>query len=246
MNKSMILTSLRDEREAEYLYGTLSATESGRIGALFTALETESGRQARLWENALKKLNESPPVFRPGLRAKIVTLLIHRLGDRRLLPVLAAMKVRGLSIYRDAGGDMMAEGAAASLAVATDESWHRDSRGGGPLRAAVFGANDGLVSNAGLILGVAGAAGDPHIVLLAGAAGLLFGAGPPALGASLMLTTLTLMILGGCMSLFTGRKFWYSALRMMTIGLAPAAPPTAWDGFSTWPSPEGRRNRCDA
>jgi VIT1/CCC1 family predicted Fe2+/Mn2+ transporter len=48
----------------------------------------------------------------------------------------------------------------------------------------------------------------------------LFGAGPGALGASLMLTTLTLMILGGCMSLFTGRKFWYSALRMMTIGLA--------------------------
>ncbi len=75
MNKSMILASLRDEREAEYLYGTLAATESGRIGTLFTALETESGRQGRLWENALKKLNESPPVFRPGLRAKIVTLL---------------------------------------------------------------------------------------------------------------------------------------------------------------------------
>ena len=48
----------------------------------------------------------------------------------------------------------------------------------------------------------------------------VFSAGPGALGASLLLTTLTLMILGGCMSLFTGRNFWYSALRMMTIGLA--------------------------
>ena len=333
MNRDMLLASLRDEREAEYLYGTLAATEFGRVAALFADLQKESGRQAKLWEKALQRIDQSPPVFRPGLRARLVTLLIRRLGAQRLLPVLAAMKVRGLSIYRDAGGDLAAEGAAAALVVGTDESWHRDSRGGGPLRAAVFGANDGLVSNAGLILGVAGAAGDPQIVLLAGAAGLLaggfsmaageyvsvrtqremlehqielekmelqampeeeieeltmiymargleeeaarslsrrlvedpvqglrtlareelgldpdslaspvaaalasffafaggalvplvpyvFSAGPGALGASLLLTTLTLMILGGCMSLFTGRNFWYSALRMMTIGLA--------------------------
>ena len=56
-----------------------------------------------------------------------------------------------------------------------DESWHRGGRSGGALRAAVFGVSDGLVSNAGLILGVAGADATPRTVLIAGAAVLLAG-----------------------------------------------------------------------
>jgi vacuolar iron transporter family protein len=55
------------------------------------------------------------------------------------------------------------------------ESWHRWSKGGGALRAIVFGANDGLVSNASLIIGVSGADPDPKVILLAGVAGLLAG-----------------------------------------------------------------------
>ena len=55
------------------------------------------------------------------------------------------------------------------------EPWHRWASGGNALRAAVFGANDGLVSNASLIIGVAGAGPDPKIILLAGVAGLLAG-----------------------------------------------------------------------
>ena len=47
---------------------------------------------------------------------------------------------------------------------------------GGNLRAAVFGANDGLISNASLILGIAGASADNAIILLSGAAGLMAGA----------------------------------------------------------------------
>jgi len=55
------------------------------------------------------------------------------------------------------------------------ESWHRWAGGGSAVRAAVFGANDGLVSNASLIIGVAGAGPDPKVILLAGVAGLLAG-----------------------------------------------------------------------
>ncbi len=55
-----------------------------------------------------------------------------------------------------------------------DEKHHRDIAGGGA-RAAVFGVSDGLVSNVGLILGVAGADTDPGIVILAGLAGLISG-----------------------------------------------------------------------
>ncbi len=54
--------------------------------------------------------------------------------------------------------------------------------GGGNLRAAVLGANDGLVSNFSLVMGVAGGASDPVIVLLAGIAGLLAGAFSMAAG----------------------------------------------------------------
>jgi vacuolar iron transporter family protein len=89
-----------------------------------------------------------------------------------MLPVLSAMKVRGLAIYR--GGDREAAGDAATPVVA-EESWHRAARGGGALRAAVFGVNDRLLSNASLIIGIAGANPDPKVTLLAGVAGLLAG-----------------------------------------------------------------------
>ena len=46
----------------------------------------------------------------------------------------------------------------------------------GALRAAIFGVNDGLVSNLSLIMGVAGAAVSNRFILLAGVAGLLAGA----------------------------------------------------------------------
>jgi VIT1/CCC1 family predicted Fe2+/Mn2+ transporter len=55
------------------------------------------------------------------------------------------------------------------------EYHHRDIQGGA-LRAAVFGVSDGLVSNMGLILGVAGADPQPAVVRLAGLAGLIAGA----------------------------------------------------------------------
>lgn len=54
--------------------------------------------------------------------------------------------------------------------------------GGNALRAAVLGANDGLVSNLALVMGVAGAAFSGRTVLITGIAGLLAGAGSMALG----------------------------------------------------------------
>src|SRR2546427_10471392 len=62
------------------------------------------------------------------------------------------------------------------------EGWHRTLYAGG-LRAAVFGANDGLLSNFSLMMGIAGASAEPRFVLLAGIAGLLAGASSMAAGA---------------------------------------------------------------
>ena len=65
--------------------------------------------------------------------------------------------------------------------VPVGERWHRTA-GGGTLRAAVFGVNDGLVSNLSLVMGFAGASADAKFVLLAGLSGLLAGASSMAAG----------------------------------------------------------------
>jgi VIT1/CCC1 family predicted Fe2+/Mn2+ transporter len=51
-----------------------------------------------------------------------------------------------------------------------------ETRGNTILRPVVFGANDGLVSNLALVMGVAGAMAEPHVIVLAGVAGLIAGA----------------------------------------------------------------------
>ncbi len=113
--------------------------------------------------------------FAPDLRSRVVAGLVRRHGPRRLRTVLAAMKVRGMSVY--AGGS----GQAASHQL-DDVGHHRGLAGGGNLRAAVFGVNDGLISNASLILGVAGANADGATILLTGVAGLVAGAFSMAAG----------------------------------------------------------------
>jgi VIT1/CCC1 family predicted Fe2+/Mn2+ transporter len=70
---------------------------------------------------------------------------------------------------------------ATSAGEAVRENWHRTG-GGGVLRATVFGINDGLISNASLVMGFAGAQVPPNVVLLAGLAGLLAGAFSMAVG----------------------------------------------------------------
>jgi VIT1/CCC1 family predicted Fe2+/Mn2+ transporter len=91
--------------------------------------------------------------------------------------VLAAMKVRGMSIYNPAEH---------VVPTSLEQLGRRHKgMGGGNLRAAVFGVNDGLVSNASLIMGVAGASGpsaSSGVILLAGVAGLLAGAFSMAAG----------------------------------------------------------------
>ena len=65
--------------------------------------------------------------------------------------------------------------------IVDSERWHRTSYGGS-LRAAVFGVNDGLLSNFGLVMGIVGTNAEPRFVLLAGVAGLLAGAFSMAAG----------------------------------------------------------------
>lgn len=168
----------REEMSSAYLYRRLAAREEGSRQALFLELATAAERQAGLWmQKILRSGSAVPAAFSPGLRTRIVGWLIERFDPRAIKPILAATKVRGLSVYLgDAPGHAMPEH--------VDEvgGRHRGIAHGGNLRAAVFGINDGLVSNAGLILGVVGAGSEPKVVLLSGVAGLLAGAFSMAAG----------------------------------------------------------------
>jgi VIT1/CCC1 family predicted Fe2+/Mn2+ transporter/phage shock protein PspC (stress-responsive transcriptional regulator) len=96
-----------------------------------------------------------------------------------------SLVVLGLVQRAEAGGHYDAD-AEATAAMAADERVHalvvarlaqqQRARASGWFRAAVFGANDGLVSNFSLVAGMAGAGSSSQVILLAGLAGLLAGA----------------------------------------------------------------------
>lgn len=156
----------------------LAETEPSARGGLFRGLANDAEDQAALWENKIRDSGDSVPAdFSPDLRSRVVAALVRRFGIRPMRSILAAMKVRGMSLYlHSRPGHPMPH------TVAEVGARHRGVATGGNLRAAVFGVNDGLVSNASLILGVAGASGSNSVIVLAGAAGLLAGACSMAAG----------------------------------------------------------------
>ena len=173
------LESWSEEQRSAYLYRACAEAEAGTSRAdLFRRLAGEAEAQAAIWRAQLTASGKpAPPPFVPDARTRLVARLVQIVGPRRLRAVLAAMKVRGMAVYskRDPGGH------SAPIAGSVEHR-HRGLGGGGNLRAAVFGVNDGLVSNASLIFGVAGASPDVAVVLLTGVAGLTAGAFAMAAG----------------------------------------------------------------
>jgi VIT1/CCC1 family predicted Fe2+/Mn2+ transporter len=168
------------EMESVFLYRVIAETErSDERRQLFAKLASEAEGQAAIWAEELRRAGTPPPDrYAPGARARLVGTLVRVLGAEHMRPVLAAMKVRGMSVFSSSPKP----GHAMPVSVEEIGRRHRGV-GGGTLRAAVFGANDGLVSNASLILGVAGAtAAEGRLTLVSGVAGLLAGAFSMAAG----------------------------------------------------------------
>ena len=166
------LDSWFHEKESAWLYGRVAAREADPARReMFRKLGEAAEEQALKWQ-ALDPGRDFR--FVPTARARIVARLVDSFGPRATRHALAAMKLRGLSVYTapaapTAGGHIM---------PTSDSEVGQRHRGvsGGNLRATVFGVNDGLVSNAALVMGVAGAGAEPRMVLMTGVAGLLAGA----------------------------------------------------------------------
>jgi vacuolar iron transporter family protein len=164
----------RSERESAWLYETVAAAESDPVRRrAFEQLGQAALDQAGILAGDLGET----PAYAPSVRARLVAAIVRRIGPRRARGLLAAMKVRGLSMY---DGPALIGHPMPTTAVGIGARHRRG--GGGALRAGVFGVNDGLVSNTSLILGVAGAGATPAVVVITGAAGMLAGAFSMAAG----------------------------------------------------------------
>ncbi|MGA7539567.1 MAG: VIT1/CCC1 transporter family protein [Steroidobacteraceae bacterium] len=171
----MNVDSWYHEKESAWLYRQVASAEPDpHKQRLFTQLAAAAEEQAAKWEVSAQqhaRAATSERVFLPSVRARVVARLLRLLGPRAMRSALTAMKLRGLSVYTAP----VASAHAMPTTVSDVGVRHRGGLGGN-LRATVFGVNDGLVSNASLVLGVAGAAAPGSFVLVSGVAGLLAGA----------------------------------------------------------------------
>lgn len=182
--------NLKDELEAAGLYETMAAAEKNEEKAsIFRELAEVERAHAQVWIEKLKAAGETVGPPTSSMRTRMLTLLARRFGPGSIVPILQGIEKNadgGYARQADAkalGMDRQEkvhtkvfenmDGGGASILVG--ESWHRRDSGGS-LRAAVFGINDGLVSNFSLIMGVAGASQDLKSILIAGVAGMLAGA----------------------------------------------------------------------
>ena len=101
------------EMESVFLYRVVAESEtSDERRALFNKLAGEAEAQAAIWTEEIRKTDgQAPAPYVPDARARFVAALVRRFGPRRMKGVLAAMKVRGMSVYSaspaQAGGHPM-------------------------------------------------------------------------------------------------------------------------------------------
>ncbi|MGN5734593.1 VIT1/CCC1 transporter family protein [Arthrobacter psychrochitiniphilus] len=165
---------LADERAEAAVYRDLAKRREGDEYAILMALAEAERRHEQHWLDLLAEHAE--PAIRPSLRNQLLGLLARRFGSVFVLAL--AQRSESRSPY--------ATDADATEAMAADESIHEEVIRGlsasgrnslaGSFRAAVFGANDGLVSNLSLVMGMAATGVGSQVVLFSGIAGLLAGA----------------------------------------------------------------------
>ncbi|QGK69118.1 rubrerythrin family protein [Allosaccharopolyspora coralli] len=166
--------ALADEREEARIYLELAARRTGEEREVLLGLAEAEKRHAAYWEELLGDDEGEPR--RGALRLRLLAWLAGRFG---WVFVLALMQQAEARSYQEADAEVPA-------VISADERIHGEvvrglgARGraqmSGTLRAAVFGANDGMVSNLALVLGVIGGGATAQAVLLTGMAGLLAGA----------------------------------------------------------------------
>jgi vacuolar iron transporter family protein len=186
----------QDEADAAYLYRVLADAEpDAKRKDIYRRLAEVEDRHLEIWAALLAENGRSPGAHRPTARTRLLAFFGRLFGPNFLLPMLLAEEGREVKAYLDmhrttgrgvAGRDealVLAKESAEhattlnGIAGRTGEPWHRTGAGGF-LRNVVYGFNDGLTANFGLVAGVLGATGagsatQYHHVIVAGVAGLI-------------------------------------------------------------------------
>ncbi|MES2094294.1 MAG: VIT1/CCC1 family protein [Actinomycetota bacterium] len=165
---------LADEKAEAAVYHDLAGRRTGEEREILLALAEAEGRHEQHWFDLLGDQLGKPR--RGDVRTRFLGLLARRFGSVFVLALAQRAEVR--SPY-ESDSD-------ATAAMAADERIHAEvvrglaergrNRLSGTFRAAVFGANDGLVSNLALVIGISASGVPNSVVLLTGVAGLLAGA----------------------------------------------------------------------
>ncbi|MEP6571804.1 MAG: VIT1/CCC1 transporter family protein [Gemmatimonadota bacterium] len=183
---------LEDEADAAFLYRELAGAERDpKKAELYRKLASVEDRHVELWSKLLSDNGHAVPDVRPSRRARGMAWFAKRFGSQTLVPMLLeeeGREVKGyLSMYRDAPEGTAGPTALrlaresaehaqslAGLSGAGSEPWHKTGAGG-ILRNLVYGFNDGLTANFGLVAGMLGAQSSAslpaHALLVAGLAG---------------------------------------------------------------------------
>ena len=191
--------NLQGEVDSVALYEALAAVDKDpKLAQVYQRLAAVEQKHADAWAARLRESGQPAAMPSPSWRTRTLIWLARRFGAGFILPSIASLEEVDSHQYDldPNAGTMAAEersharllrtipatpGGLEGSTVAQLEGRHR-SAGGNALRAAVLGANDGLVSNLSLVMGVAGADMDRQAILITGFAGLLAGACSMALG----------------------------------------------------------------
>ena len=179
----------RDERDAAFLYRALAAAEPGERRHLFSRLADVEDRHATRWEALFREAGRELPKYSTSLRTRALAWLGRTLGPSTVLPLMLAEEGREVQAYlgmaresahrstHQAAVDIAADSAVHARELSAvmgreGEPWHQGGAGG-MLRSVVYGFNDGLTANFGLVAGVVGADVSPQIVIITGVAGAI-------------------------------------------------------------------------
>ncbi len=193
--------NLQGEIDSASLYRTLAEVEPDeKLAGIYRRLAAVEEAHAEYWRKQLTSNGARIPALRPGFRPRALAWLARHFGASFVLPTINSLEQSDSGAYDDQieavkGGLPVQERSHARIlkaiagpteglegsSIARIEGRHR-AMGGNALRAAVLGANDGLVSNMSLVMGVAGAEANPRMILITGLAGLVAGACSMALG----------------------------------------------------------------
>lgn len=192
MNKNLKtwLHYLREEVDASYLYAVLAEnTIEPEEKKRFTSLSEVEQKHVRAWEKLIREEGAKQPDQKPSSKARFMAWLTRYFGTAWLKQMMIQEESREvksyISLYKNSVDSptktialKLARDSAGHAQTLTDalgkeqEPWH-NTGSGGMLREVIYGFNDGLTANFGLIAGMIGAQASAPVILISGVAGLI-------------------------------------------------------------------------